>query len=174
MLIEDYELEICDVECVPSARGSIYSAKVHFDGDVSGVMPYLNAVIDHAEYSGNYEFISWRDDERKYILRPGELAFSAVMDRPHALKLAAEITGMINDTWARKGEIVPAYDRKKKPQALTILKLLPGTNCGNCGEPACMAFAVKLSEGTVGLEKCPSLHGPENEEALRELKEIGL
>lgn len=155
MLIEDYELEICDVECVPSVRGSIYSAKIHLDKDVSGIMPYLNAVIDRADYGGDYQFISWQDDERKYILRPRELAVSGVIDRPHAMKLASGIVSMINDIWEKKDEIEPDYDRQERPTALFVLKLLPGTNCGNCGELTCMAFAVKVSGGTASLEECP-------------------
>ena len=32
----------------------------------------------------------------------------------------------------------------KKPPALEILKRLPGTNCGRCGEMTCMAFALRV------------------------------
>ncbi|MBN2168437.1 MAG: hypothetical protein JW738_04275 [Actinobacteria bacterium] len=174
MLIEDYELEICDVECVPSVRGSIYSAKLRFGADISEVMPYLNAVIDRADYSGNYEFISWQADERKYILRPRELAFSAVTDRPHALKLASQVTSMINDVWEKRAELDPMYERREKPQVLSILKLLPGTNCGGCGVTTCMAFAVKLSEGTAALEECAPVLEPENEKSLAGLKSLNL
>ena len=29
---------------------------------------------------------------------------------------------------------------------LDIFKLLPKTNCGDCGVPTCMAFAMKLAQ----------------------------
>jgi len=38
---------------------------------------------------------------------------------------------------------------------LQIFKLLPNTNCKECGYPTCLAFAMKLAAGTETLEKCP-------------------
>lgn len=38
-----------------------------------------------------------------------------------------------------------------------IFKLLPRTNCKKCGFPTCLAFAMKLAQGQVNLEKCPDI-----------------
>jgi acetyl-CoA decarbonylase/synthase, CODH/ACS complex subunit gamma len=38
---------------------------------------------------------------------------------------------------------------------LTIFKLLPKTNCGECGVPTCMAFAMKLAAKNAELSACP-------------------
>jgi acetyl-CoA decarbonylase/synthase complex subunit gamma len=38
---------------------------------------------------------------------------------------------------------------------LQIFKLLPKTNCGECGVPTCMAFAMKLAARNVDLAACP-------------------
>lgn len=38
---------------------------------------------------------------------------------------------------------------------LQIFKLLPKTNCGECGVPTCMAFAMKLAAKNVELTACP-------------------
>jgi len=40
---------------------------------------------------------------------------------------------------------------------LQIYKLLPKTNCGDCGTPTCLAFAMKLAGGKVSLDECPHL-----------------
>ena len=40
---------------------------------------------------------------------------------------------------------------------MDIYKLLPKTNCGKCGLPTCMAFAFKLAQGAVEIDKCPFL-----------------
>ena len=37
---------------------------------------------------------------------------------------------------------------------LDIYKLLPKTNCRDCGFPTCLAFALALAKRTVSLEKC--------------------
>jgi acetyl-CoA decarbonylase/synthase, CODH/ACS complex subunit gamma len=38
---------------------------------------------------------------------------------------------------------------------IQIFKLLPKTNCGECGVPTCMAFAMKLAAKSVELAACP-------------------
>ena len=38
---------------------------------------------------------------------------------------------------------------------LQIFKLLPKTNCGECGVPTCMAFAMNLAAKKVELSACP-------------------
>ena len=38
---------------------------------------------------------------------------------------------------------------------LQIFKLLPNTNCKECGYPTCLAFAMKLAAGKEALKKCP-------------------
>jgi len=40
---------------------------------------------------------------------------------------------------------------------LEIFKLLPKTNCGECGFPTCMAFSMKLAAKQVEAEKCPHI-----------------
>ena len=40
-----------------------------------------------------------------------------------------------------------------------IYRQLPMTNCGECGEPACLAFIVKLASKKTSLESCPYVPG---------------
>jgi len=47
---------------------------------------------------------------------------------------------------------------------LDIFKLLPKTNCGDCGVPTCMAFAMKLAQKKAELSECP--HASEEAKAF--------
>ncbi len=38
---------------------------------------------------------------------------------------------------------------------IEIFKLLPKTNCKECGDPTCLAFAMKLAAGKAELSRCP-------------------
>ncbi|MCK4248951.1 MAG: acetyl-CoA decarbonylase/synthase complex subunit gamma [Candidatus Omnitrophica bacterium] len=40
---------------------------------------------------------------------------------------------------------------------LEIYKQLPKTNCGKCGSPTCLAFAMQLSAKKTSLDKCPDI-----------------
>jgi len=50
---------------------------------------------------------------------------------------------------------------------IQILKLLPRTNCGDCGVPTCLAFAMQLAQGKAELSKCPHV-SDESKAALSE------
>jgi len=52
-------------------------------------------------------------------------------------------------------------------KGLDIFKLTPKTNCKDCGNPTCMAFAMKVAQGAVSLDKCPHM-SPEALETLGE------
>ncbi|MDR0719577.1 MAG: acetyl-CoA decarbonylase/synthase complex subunit gamma [Treponema sp.] len=52
-------------------------------------------------------------------------------------------------------------------KGLDIFKLTPKTNCKECGNPTCMAFAMKVAQGSVTLDKCPHM----SPEALAQLGE---
>ena len=42
-------------------------------------------------------------------------------------------------------------------KGLDIFKLTPKTNCKQCGNPTCMAFAMKVAQGAVSIDKCPHM-----------------
>ncbi|MDR0589406.1 MAG: acetyl-CoA decarbonylase/synthase complex subunit gamma [Spirochaetaceae bacterium] len=52
-------------------------------------------------------------------------------------------------------------------KGLDIFKFTPKTNCKACGNPTCMAFAMKVAQGALSLDKCPHL----SPEALEKLGE---
>ena len=52
-------------------------------------------------------------------------------------------------------------------KGLDIFKLTPKTNCKDCGNPTCMAFAMKVAQGAIALEKCPHM----SEDAIAQLSD---
>ena len=48
---------------------------------------------------------------------------------------------------------------------LDIYKLLPQTNCGDCGKPTCLAFAMQVASKQADIEECPHV----SDEAVEEL-----
>ena len=50
---------------------------------------------------------------------------------------------------------------------IQIFKLLPKTNCKECGVPTCLAFAMNLASGKAELDACPSV----SDEAREQLAE---
>ena len=42
-------------------------------------------------------------------------------------------------------------------KALDIFKHLPKTNCGKCGHPTCLAFAMQMAAKKADLDDCPDV-----------------
>jgi len=53
------------------------------------------------------------------------------------------------------------------PTAIEVYKLLPKTNCGKCGFPTCLAFAMQIAAGKKSIEDCPDVD-PKAKETLAE------
>lgn len=61
----------------------------------------------------------------------------------------------------------------ERASLLEVQQLLPGTNCGECGESSCMAFATKLIERETSVDDCPPLiEDPKYEEQKEKLVEL--
>lgn len=62
--------------------------------------------------------------------------------------------------------------RTKQVSPIDVYNLLPKTNCKECGEENCMAFATKLVNREVTLKKCTPLLKKENQRAFNQLWEM--
>ncbi|MFC1971209.1 (Fe-S)-binding protein, partial [Chloroflexota bacterium] len=85
-----------------------------------------------------------------------------VHDPQDAREIADEIVARINRIWGEREQTNPRYTERKPPPVIEIYKLLPQSNCRQCGYPACMAFAADLSKGKVLIGDCPPLCQPEH------------
>lgn len=114
------------------------------------VLPYLDKAIPTALYSEKGGFLTYKRGLSIITLHAsGEIAMTQITDNEEAVKTLNEIKDKINDTWARRAEI-DLSESKERVQLgpLDLYAYLPKTNCGECGEKTCMAFAMKvLNEG---------------------------
>ncbi len=60
----------------------------------------------------------------------------------------------------------------KELSPIDIYKLLPKTNCKECGQENCMAFATKIVNREVTIDQCKPLLKKEYEKAYKQLKEM--
>jgi ArsR family metal-binding transcriptional regulator len=141
-------------------------------GDLEPAFPYLNALIPNASYAPGAQTLTYLDGPRMVVLYPRRIAMAKPDELVDAWLRLADIRRRANDAWARRGEIEPNYTTRKKPPALEILRRLPGTNCGRCGEMTCMAFALRLWAGEARLGACDPVLAPEQAAHLEALREI--
>jgi ArsR family metal-binding transcriptional regulator len=87
-------------------------------------------------------------------LYPDKVYITQVKDSDLGLELLTALVEAINATWEQRAELVAVTAARRAPRWLDILALLPQTNCKQCGEATCMAFAAALLQQTRGLTEC--------------------
>lgn len=171
MLIETYDLEITSPPCEPgSERWSAFAA---LEQDISDVLPYLNAVWPHAIYDHTGKVLTRRMMQGHGLaIRARQIGISNLQDRSQAVALVEQVIQEINDIWMRRSEITPCFAMRRRPAALDIYRLLPGTNCKACGQPTCLTFALQLAAGNTDLATCTPLQSPEYAEQRQKLQDV--
>lgn len=170
MLIEQYDTEVFTPPCDPGTER--YAARARLTVDISEVLPYLNATLRGAVYLPDAHALTWKKGGHNIAFHAYEIATSNVDDREGAEAELKGLVDLVNRTWERRSEIKPDTQTRQRPTSMALFKLLPQTNCKQCGEPTCYTFALKLAASQVKLADCPPLFGPQYAEKLAALKEI--
>jgi ArsR family metal-binding transcriptional regulator len=160
MLLRDYKFQLFAPKCNPSAEYANCLAALR--DDIRGGFPYLNGRLKACQYNADVPFLRFRHEGHIIALRPRQAAVSKLADADEARRVLDWVKDLINDTWERRDEITPSDRRAASLTALQLYKLLPGTNCRKCGEPTCLAFAVKLAGEEAALEGCSPLLDPQH------------
>ena len=168
MLIDGYEIDLFCPPCDPGSEAWV--ATVHVEADLSGLMPYMNAVVKNGYYDPDLPTLVWKEGAHKFFLRKNAFGINNLHDRAHAERRVAKLAEWLNDVWERRETITPDLTSRKPPIVLEVFKLLPRTNCRECGVPSCMAFAAKLSQGEAGLAECPAIMEARYGENLQKLR----
>ncbi len=123
-------------------------------GNLTEAFPYLNAVIREGFYSPGGPTLTFMDGYRMITLFPQRIAMAKTDEIVDTWRVLEMVRVRVNDCWAKRASITPCYDARKKPPALEIYYRLPKTNCRECGEKGCMAFALRLWTGHVKMRQC--------------------
>jgi len=152
MLLQSYRLEIFNSACNPDAMAVHCFA--HLDQDVGEALPYLNTVLGGFEYIQEPPSVTFKAHGKLITVHGLKIAINALKDEAEARKIVEWLKREINDAWENRERIVPSFKGAPRPQLIEILKLLPKTNCRQCGEPTCMVFAARVTEGAKGIDAC--------------------
>lgn len=170
MLIEKYDIEVFTPPCEPGTER--YAAKARLTVDISEVLPYLNATLRGAVYHPSANALTWKKGGHNIAFHAYEIATSNAEDREGAEKELKGLIDLVNRTWERRTEITPDTVTRQRPTPMGIYKLLPNTNCKQCGEPTCYSFALKLAVSQKNIANCPPLAEPQYAEKRAALEEI--
>lgn len=155
MLLKNYTKEIFRPECNPQFQSLHCFA--HLDEDIREVLPYLNTVLGGSGFTEDPPSLMLQIHGRLIALHPKKIAINALKNEEDADNILEWLKREINETWEKRNEIAPSYGIPPKPQPMEVLKLLPKTNCGECGQSTCIVFASLAIQGVKGGDDCPQL-----------------
>jgi ArsR family metal-binding transcriptional regulator len=126
----------------------------HISGELSEVFPYLNAEMTEGCYNPDGPTFTFMDGYRMVSLYPRRITIAKADDIVDAWRTLEKVRCRVNRVWERRAHMQPCYQMREKPPALEILKRLPQTNCAECGERTCLAFAVRVRAGEASIQAC--------------------
>lgn len=165
-LIRNFDVKMQEAKCRPGEN--VWSAVATLDADAGEVMPYLNAEFKAKFFDPERSAIVCEADGQRFSIQGCSLYLYGVENREDALKKVGNIVALVNGVWERRGEIEPRYDVPRPPSLMEVFRRLPGTNCGKCGHPTCMAFAAAVRGGEAEPDGCPEMA----QEKRAELRDI--
>lgn len=139
------------------ADGTQFRVTALLSRDISELMPYLNAALKFCVYEFSSSTLTFKLKGNAVVLHPDRIIVGQLREVDDAEDILDAVIEFINHINVQKENIRPDYTIKELPQPKEVYNLLPKTNCSNCGEVTCIAFAVKLIKGEKKAEECPNL-----------------
>jgi len=170
MLLRAYTFETLMPECNTFAE--TINAIATLSDDISEVLPYLASVIKQCSYDDNSKILTFKRDGKGVALYPRQITATKLGDREEAIQVLEDIKTLVNTTYENRSNIEPCYKKGIELKYLDVFKLLPGTNCKECGQTTCLAFATMLVRQEETISQCAPLFSGRFEE--KRLKLLGV
>jgi ArsR family metal-binding transcriptional regulator len=135
--------------------------KIIIDGkpnrSLAEVIPYLAALPGVIGYNPDTPSLTFRRRPGFITLYERRVTITQVRDADEGLALLVTLTEAINGTWEHRQELTAVTQPRRRARPLDVYSLLPQTNCKQCGEATCMAFAFGLIRQNHTTADCPAL-----------------
>lgn len=135
---------------------------------LAAVLPYLATLPGVIAYNPELPALTFRRQPGFLTLYADRVTLTQVRGVEEGLDLLAALVEAVNATWEHRAELVAVREWRRPARPLDVYALLPQSNCGQCGEATCMAFAFALLQQRRQLADCRPL---ETEAALVEQHE---
>lgn len=120
-------------------------------------LPYLATLPSIIAWNPDALTLTFRRQSGFMTLYTDKVYITQVKDTEEGVELLKALADAINVTWERRAELAAVTTARRAPHWLDILALLPQTNCKQCGEATCMAFAAALLQQQKTLIECSPL-----------------
>ena len=124
------------------------------DSSLDEVIPYLATLPGVIAYNPETLTLTFRRQPGFLTLYSDKVYITQVKDTEAGLEVLDTLKEAINVTWEHRDELLAVTTARRAPRHLDVYTLLPQTNCKQCGEVTCLAFAVLLIQQKRSLDEC--------------------
>jgi ArsR family metal-binding transcriptional regulator len=118
------------------------------------IIPYLATLPGILAYNPQACTLTFRRQPGFMTLYSDKVYITQLKDTHEGLELLNALLEAINVTWEHRAQLVAETVARRAPRWLDIWTQLPQTNCKQCGEATCMAFAAALLQQKRLLAAC--------------------
>ncbi|MGY5853547.1 MAG: (Fe-S)-binding protein [Candidatus Thorarchaeota archaeon] len=138
-----------------------------FEGDLTPILEILFLHFRNANYSRNLVCVTTkRAGSSTTVFGSGRVTMTYLKDEQEAIDKLMNLARTFSRAFAYLDANGPASSEvveiKENINALQIHKLLPQTDCGDCSESGCFAFATLLMNGERDIDDCDPIKLREN------------
>lgn len=108
------------------------------------VLPFLATLPGVIAYNPETLTLTFRRQPGFMTLYPDKIYITQIKDAEEGLGLLSALVDAINATWESRADLIAMTTARRAPRPLDIWTLLPQTNCKQCGEDTCLAYACNL------------------------------
>jgi len=118
------------------------------------VQPYLATLPGVIAFNPERFALTFRRSSGFLTIQSDEVTITQVKDVDEGIELLSALVESVNAVWEHRHELMPVKTPRRAARPLDIWALLPQTNCAECGEQTCMAFAVGLLQERRSINDC--------------------
>lgn len=125
---------------------------------IDGLLPLVAAVTPNViAFNPAAGTLTLRRKPGFITFYPDKVMITQAVNTAQGLELLDAVCDLLNQCWAHRDTIQPVTSIRRAPRPLDVWTLLPQTNCRQCGEATCMAFAFALLLNKQVPDACPPL-----------------
>lgn len=145
-----------------SGRTGVFTvmAAFGFEQDMAPLLPYVNAVAERAELFETPAMVRFVFQDVWCAVYSDRCIASPLAGKDQVRSFTENLIGYLTGIRDRMDDIVPRHQVFRPGSVPRIFKLLPGTNCGDCGVNTCLAFAAMVARQMALPDLCPHMSSP--------------